>query len=109
MLRHRTRRLIGETVASASRRAEAKSEVARNVSSESVKRRLDNVTSPNSPSSTAKKVGIALIAAPDPLTGIPGVALLASAYALRKKDPANLGHLALETRKVLRDLQSFSV
>jgi hypothetical protein len=70
---------------------------------------MNHVTKPNSLSSNVKKAGVALIAAPDPLTGIPGVALLASSYVLKKKDPASLGHLAQETRKILRDIQSFSL
>lgn len=86
-----------------------KSAVAENVNMGRVQANLDRVTKPNSLSSTAKKAGIALIAAPDPFTGIPGVALLASSYALKRRDPANLGHLAQETRKILRDIQSFTL
>ena len=55
-----------------------------------------------------RKAGIALIAAPDPVTTVAGAGLLASSYAL-KKEPASLTNLAMETRKVLRDLQSFRV
>ena len=56
-----------------------------------------------------KKLGVALIAAPDPITAVPGIALVASSYVLKKKQPASLGSLALETRKLLRDIESLSI
>ncbi|MDA4124918.1 MAG: hypothetical protein OK438_05660 [Thaumarchaeota archaeon] len=89
--------------------ADAETDVSEKVEMGQVQVHLDRITKPKSLSSTARKVGIALIAAPDPITGIPGVALLASSYALKRRDPANLGHLAQETRKILRDIQSFTL
>lgn len=56
-----------------------------------------------------RKVGIALIAAPDPITAVPGVAMLAGSYALKGKNPATLQDLAGETRKILRDLESLTL
>lgn len=56
-----------------------------------------------------KKVGVALIAAPDPITAVPGVALVASSYIMKKKQPTSLGDLAEETRKILRDIESISL
>jgi len=54
-----------------------------------------------------RKVGIALIACPDPISGIPGAALVASSYVMKKKEPVGVGQLAVETNKILRELSSF--
>ena len=70
---------------------------------------MRKLTKPNSPSSTMKKVGVALIAAPDPITGAIGVPLVAAAYALKSKDPASLDSLAKETRRLIQDLKSISL
>jgi len=70
---------------------------------------MRQLTKPNSPSSTMKKVGVALIAAPDPITGAIGVPLVAAAYALKSKDPASLDSLAKETRRLIQDLKSISL
>jgi len=75
----------------------------------SVERKLRDVTKPPSLSGGMRKAGVALIAAPDPFTGIPGVALLASSIAVKKREPASLGTLAQETRKILRDIQSLKL
>ncbi len=56
-----------------------------------------------------RKAGIALIATPDPITGFPGVALVVTSFVLKRNEPTNLGHLASETRKILRDIQSLSL
>jgi len=57
-----------------------------------------------------RKAGVALIVGtPDPITAVPGVALLAASFASRRKDPAKLDDLAAETRKLLRDIQSLSL
>lgn len=93
---------------SASRVAQDLAEVRTVADSSRVARHVDNITRPKSPRSTIRKAAIALIAAPDPITGVAGVGLLASSYAF-KKDPASLTNLALETRKILRDLRSLSV
>lgn len=76
----------------------------------STKQHFDRLTKPKSPSSTMKKAGVALIVGtPDPITAVPGVALIAASIILKKKEPAKLGDLASETRKILRDLQSLSL
>ena len=56
-----------------------------------------------------KKVGIALIATPDPITGVIGVPLLASSFLMKKRQPASLGNLAEETQKILREIRSLSL
>jgi hypothetical protein len=54
-----------------------------------------------------KKAGVALILAPDPVTGVAGVALVVTSFALKGKEPASLAHLAQEAKKILRDMESF--
>ncbi len=54
-------------------------------------------------------MGIALIAAPDPITGAIGVPLVATSFAMKKKEPVGLDHLAKETRKVLREMESLRI
>jgi hypothetical protein len=57
-----------------------------------------------------KKAGVALIVGtPDPITAVPGVALIATSYMVRRKDPTKLDDLAAETRRILRDIQSLSL
>ena len=103
------KRLIRSTTDSLSRLAETKADVASNVDPARAMLHIERLTKPKSLGGTMRKAGIALIAAPDPITGIPGVALLATSFIMKKKEPASLGNLAQETRKVLRDLQSLSL
>jgi hypothetical protein len=56
-----------------------------------------------------KKAGVALIAAPDPVTGVAGVALVATSFAMKKNEPTNLENLAQETRKIIRELGSLTL
>ena len=89
--------------------AETKSDVAGKTETSTLARHVEGLTKPKSPSSTMKKAGIALIAAPDPVTGVAGVALLASSFALKNKEPAKIADIATETRKILREIQSFRI
>jgi len=75
-----------------------------------VSRNLTRVSKPGSPSSTLKKAGVALIVVtPDPITAVPGIALIAASYATKRKEPAKLDDLAVETKKILREIQSLSL
>jgi hypothetical protein len=103
------KKLIHSTKESLSRLAAAKAEVVRATNPAGVSRQVRSLTKPKSPSSTMRKAGVALIVAPDPITGVAGVALVASSYAMKKNEPANLEHLAQETRKILRDLGSLTL
>ena len=72
-----------------------------------VTRNMNDLSKPSSPSNTLKKAGVALIvSAPDPVTDVAGAALIATSYAVKRKDPTKLDDLAAETRKILRDIQS---
>ncbi len=104
------KRLVRSVADSVSRINEARSQVASTADHANVARHLDHLSKPGSPSSALKKAGVALIVgAPDPVTTVPGVALVATSYAIRSKDPTKLDDLAAETRKILRDLQSLSL
>ena len=101
------KKVLQSAAESLARVAEAKSEVARRADASALCRNVEGLTKPKSPSSTMKKAGVALIAAPDPVTGVAGVALLATSFAMKNKEPAKIGDIAEETRKLLREIQSF--
>ena len=94
---------------SVARLADAKSEAKARLDPAPTTREFNKLTKPGSLSGTMKKAGIALIAAPDPITGVGGVALLATSLAMKKKEPTTLSNLAEETRRVLREMQSLSL
>lgn len=103
------KRILKDAARSVRRRASVGAEVAAALDTRMVARHVERLTKPKSPGKTMKKAGVALIAAPDPVTGVAGVALVASSVALRKKDPASLGTIAQETRKILREIQSLRI
>jgi len=101
--------LIRTSANSISRIANQRAEVGAAASTSYVKRALDDLTNPPSLGGGMRKAGIALIAAPDPFTGVPGVALLAASFVAKRNEPATLRELANETRRVLRDFQSIGL
>ncbi len=104
------KRLVRSVRDSILRLNETKAHVASSTDHSKVTRHLNDLSKPGSPSRALKKAGVALIVGtPDPITAVPGVALLASAYAVKRREPAKLDDLAAETRKILRDIQSLSL
>jgi hypothetical protein len=104
------KRITRSVADSLTRLQEAKSNVASSIDTKHVTHHLNQVSKPSSPSSTLKKAGVALIVAtPDPITAVPGVALIAASYAAKRNEPAKLDDLATETRKILRDMQRLSL
>jgi len=104
------KRIARSVADSLSRLGEAKRDIASSIDPKGVAHRLNNVSKPGSPSSTLKKAGVALIVVtPDPVTAVPGVALIAASYAAKHNEPAKLDDIAAETRKILRDIQSLSL
>ncbi len=95
-----------ESVGFVSRIAEVRAGVASTLDSSPLRRSVEQVVRPKTISGGMRKVGVVLVASPDPITDIPGVALLASSFVLKKREPANLNSLALETTRVMRDLRS---
>lgn len=89
---------------------EARERVASSVDTKSLTHHMNKLSNPGSPSSALKKAGVVLIVGtPDPVTAVPGVALLAASYATKRNDPTKLLDLAVETRKILRDIHSLSL
>jgi hypothetical protein len=101
--------LVDAKVKSVRRLADAHTQVAAAASTSNVTKHMKQLTKPNSPASAMKKAGVALIAAPDPFTGVAGVALVGASFAAKRKEPTSLENLAQETRKVLRDLGSLTL
>ena len=101
------KRIVRTVVGSASRLHEARSQVATNVNMAPLKEHISGIARPKSPVSSLKKAGVALnVAEPHPVTDIAGAALIATSYAMKGKEPAKLDDIAMETRKILRDIQS---
>ncbi len=46
---------------------------------------------------------------PDPITNIPGAALIASSYLLKKKEPSSVESLVREARKIMREIESSGI
>lgn len=103
------KRLVRSAADSLTRLAEAKAEVTSHTNQAPLAQHVKNLTKPNSVSKTMKTVGMALLSSPDVVTDVPGVALVAGSYVMKKRDPTKLDDLAAETRKILRDIQSLSL
>lgn len=108
-LEKRQRALVGAATSSLSRVAITRTEVSATLRSDAVKESVGRVVDPRSLIKGMRRLGVVLVAAPDPITGIPGAALLASSYILKRREPANLKLLAAETKKLMRDIQSLSL
>jgi hypothetical protein len=106
LVQQSAKRLIRSSTDSVSRLVNEKASVAGAVDASSLNQSFDNLTKPPSLSGGMRKAGIALIVTPDPFTTVAGVALLASSSVTKRREPAGLGTLAQETRKVLREIQS---
>lgn len=101
------KKLVHSVADSLTRLNEARGRVASSVDTRSVSQHVRKLSKPGSPSSALKKAGVALIVVtPDPITAVPGVALLAASVMTKRKEPAKLDDLAVETRKILRDIGS---
>lgn len=103
------KKIIRSTAESLTRIGKVQSEVTAKLDTTRVSRHVERLTKPKSPGSTMRKAGVALIAAPDPVTGVAGVALVASSLALKKSEPAKLANIVQETKKILKEMQSFRI
>ncbi len=91
------------------RTVRTRSEVSTALTGRGVEKGLQDAVRPRSLSSGIRKAGIALMLSPDPLTDIPGIALLASAYLIKKRDPSSIKTLMNEARRVIRDVESLRI
>ena len=101
--------LVNAAASSMSRVAGDRREVSDALDPSDVKDCIRRVVKPTSLSGSMKKVGIVLILAPEPISTVPGVALLASSYAMKRREPASLQTLNREADKQLDELRSFSL
>jgi len=106
LLQQPARRLIRSSTDSASRLVNEKARIAAVVDTSPLRPHLDDLIKPPSLSGGMRKAGIALVLTPDPISGVPGVALLASSFVMKKREPASLESLAQETRKALQEIRS---
>jgi hypothetical protein len=109
LIQQQARKLTQSSTDAASRLVTEKARVAATTDASTLRRHFDNLTKPPSLSGGMRKAGIALIVTPDPISGVPGVALLTSSFIMKRKEPASLESLAKETRRVLREMQSLSL
>lgn len=104
------KRIVRSVAESLSRLHETKREVVSSVNTKHLTRHIKDISKPGSPSSALRKAGVALIvSAPDPVSDVAGAALIATSYAVKRRDPTKLDDLAAETRKILRDIQRLSL
>jgi len=82
-----------------------KTRVAQVLSDSITKQRLGQVVKPPDASKTLKKTGAVLLLTPDPVTAIPGAALLGAGYAMKGREAMSIEGLIRETKKTLKDLQ----
>ncbi|MDA4128556.1 MAG: hypothetical protein OK422_03760 [Thaumarchaeota archaeon] len=96
-------------VRSISRVAEDRGHVGTTLAQKDVKSSLEQLVRPRSLAGGMKKAGVALLLAPDPITDVAGIALLASAYVAKDRDPASVKNVVHEARKLLRDMESLNL
>lgn len=67
---------------------------------------LRAVVRPNSPTKALKRLGTALILAPDPATGVVGIAMLGASFALKKRDPIGASSVYAEAKRLIDEIGS---
>lgn len=70
-----------------------------------VKARVKDITKESNLHSKLKKTGIALLATPEPITGVPGIALLIASHIAKKRESASLRTLSFEARKIIKEIE----
>jgi hypothetical protein len=83
-----------------------KVEFARIMSDKTMGDALRMVVKPPRPASGLRKTGALLILAPDPITAVPGVAMLAASFVMKRREAAGLEDLVKETQRTMRELKS---
>lgn len=72
-------------------------------------RSLRKLTHPPSLSGTIRNTGIALAIAPEPVTTVVGLAMIAGSVAMKGREPISLGGLIEEATNQFEGLSSFSL
>jgi hypothetical protein len=97
---------LKSAVSSLSRTLDDRKQVGLAICTRETKATIKPVTDPNSRAKTIRAAGIALCVAPDPITDVPGVALIASSYLLKDKEPADLKSIHKELAQMFKVLGS---
>ena len=103
---HLRGQLLKSSASSAIRVLKEREEVARRLADAETNKSLRQVVKPNSLSRTLRKVGVALILAPDPITAVPGAMMLGASFAMRGREPLSAASVFEETRKLLAEIGS---
>lgn len=90
------------------RRCHDNVQVARAVASPDTSKRLRDVVRPPKTASSLRKAGTLLILAPEPISLVPGLAMVGASFAMKRREPADLNDLVKETARIMRELQSLA-
>jgi hypothetical protein len=104
---HSRAELLKSSASSATRVMLERRAVAAALADTETRERLRQVVRPNSISKTLRKVGVALILAPDPITAVPGAMMLGASFATRRREPLTPASVVEETQKLLAEMDSF--
>ena len=99
-------KLAKAVVAAYARTSAEKVEVARAVGDAATRKALKDVVRPPKVAGSLRKAGTLLILAPDPITFVPGVAMVGASFVMKRREPAGLEDLVKETAKQMRELES---
>src|SRR5580700_6839928 len=98
---HRRVQLLRSSASSATRILNDRAMMVECLADAGTRDSLRQVVRPNSLSRTLRKVGVALILAPDPITAVPGAVMLGASLATRGRQPLSPASVFEETRKLL--------
>lgn len=104
---HRRARIIASNAKSAARTLDDRQTAAKSLADAGTRKALKAVAKPNSVSGALRKAGVALILAPDPVTGVAGVVMVGASLAARGKKPLSPTAVYEETQKLLKEMDSF--
>ncbi len=88
------------------RASQDKMEVFRVISDDRASKSVRLAVKPPKVASSLKKAGIVLILTPDPLTAVPGVAMIGASYAMKRREAIGLEDVVKQARKTVSDLES---
>lgn len=74
-----------------------------------LKKSLKNLVQPSDPSKGMRRIGMALLLSPDPLTDIPAAILIITSLLIRSRGPAALSSIVSESRRILSNLSLISL
>jgi hypothetical protein len=81
----------------------------RALDSKATSRSLRNLTAPQSRKGAVRKLGVALAVAPEPVTTVAGIALIAVSFTIGGKEPASTRTLHTHAENQFSELDSFGL